>query len=136
MTTIRNQHSIRAGRTNAMIRTPALRRMRGGREGRSETPRQRPTVRRLTPLTHRGVRPLLRLVASNPHLPRAENAPGRRHLRLVGATVSLPAPLQGPDDEPWVDAERSRHLLIVLGLAAAGLLALATSIGRLLSTAL
>lgn len=142
MTTIRNRHSIRAARTAATLRTPSLRRVRAGRTSQSPTgqlakPRRRPTVRRLAPLTKRGVRPLLRLVVSNPDKPkRIKTGPRRRHLTLVGAKAQLPIALLDPVGEPWSDSEPKSHVMIVLGLAAAGLVALATSIGRLLSVSL
>jgi len=80
---------------------------------------------------------LLRLVASNPDKPkRIRKGPRRRHLTLVGATADLPVSILDRVDEPWSDTEPKSHVMIVLGLAAAGLVALATSIGRLLSTSL
>lgn len=140
--TTRNRHSIRAARAAATLRTSSLRRARGGRAGDAATgrfakPRRRPTVRRLPPLTSRGVRPLLRLVVSNPDKPKRRSAPRRRHLTLVGAkAAALPPSLLETIGEPWTDSEPKSHVMIVLGLAAAGLVALATSIGRLLSTSL
>lgn len=142
MTTIRNRHSIRAARTAETLRSAPLRRVHTRRaspasDGASATPRRRPAVRRLPPPTKRGVRPLLRLVVSNPSRPRrTTNGPRRSHLTLVGAGTPLPVALLEPLSEPWSDAEPRSHVLIVLGLAAAGLVALATSIGRLLSISL
>lgn len=142
MTTISNRHSIRAARTAATLRTPSLRRVRTHRAsqpatGQSAKPRRRPTVRRLPPLTKRGVRPLLRLVVSNPDKPkRVQKGPRRRHLTLVGASAQLPVSILDGVGEPWSDTDPKSHVMIVLGLAAAGLVALATSIGRLLSTSL
>ncbi|MDG2305381.1 MAG: hypothetical protein P8R42_12185 [Candidatus Binatia bacterium] len=141
MTTIRNRHSSRAVHTAARIRTPSLRRIRtrgasDASTGSLAKPRRRPTVRRLPPLTSHGGRPLLRVVASNPHFAKkSAHTPRRRHLTLVGAAV-LPTGLLQTTGEPWTHAEPKSHTMIVLGLAAAGLVALATAIGRLLTTSL
>ena len=105
MTTIRNGQSSRTARAGATTRTPGRRTLRGRTAPVPMSlvrPRQRPTVRLLPPLTHRGVRPLLRLVISNPNHPaKGENRPRHHHLTLVGATAQLPAAVLAPTGEPW-----------------------------------
>jgi len=138
MTTIRNRHG-RTARTRSAVAPSSLHRARARRvpettASRAARPQRRATVRRIAPLTKRGARPLLRLVVSNPDRPGGTpNAPRRGHLSLVGADATLPGALQTVG-QPWAEAASRSHLLIVLGLAAAGLVALASSIGRLLST--
>jgi len=131
-TTTRDPHSTRPSRSAAHLRWSG----RGGTRLRrlhqtgSTRPGRRPAVRRLAPLTRRGVRPLLRLVASNPSIARSKSEVRPRHLSLVGAVAQPRADAVG---EPWMALEPRSHVVGVLGLAAAGLVALATSIGRLLS---
>jgi hypothetical protein len=80
--------------------------------------------------------PLLRLVVSNPHV-RAlgEAITHRGHLTLVAARATPMGPAEHVT-EPWAEDEPRAYLMIVLGLAAAGLVAVATSIGRLITAAL
>lgn len=137
MTTIRNRHARRAARSTNTLRPSSLQRVRPSGVVQalpvpSMRPRRRPAVRRLPPLTSRSVRPLLRLVASNPSLPKPSVRTGPRHLSLVAAAT--PASMLAPVTQPFADDTPRAHTMIVLCLAAAGLVALATSIGRLLMT--
>jgi len=137
MTTTRNGPSIRAARPADTLRSPALYRAHADRVGalplrRTARPRRRPTVRRPPPPTRRGVRPLLRLIVSNPGRPRPTKARRRRHLTLVGPRTPVEPYAPGASADPWSDAQPTSHMMIVLALAVAGLVALATSIGRLL----
>ncbi len=112
-----------------VLRPLASQRLR--RRARMPVPARRPPFRQLPPDTTGTVRPLLRVVVSNPHPLRVRHDRVPPHLFLVPMAPVEQRALEAPRDL-WDTRDTRNHLWIVCGLAAAGLVALATSIGNLL----
>ena len=113
------------------LRTATLHRLRTARERPGGRPSVRVGVRRRPPAAT--VRPLLRLVVSNPE-PRSPTTITRRdHLRLVQPGMEL-ALVEIPPRPLTESNESRRHAIAVFALAALGAASVAFSVGRLILT--
>ena len=113
------------------LRTATLHRLRTARGRSGSRPSVRVGARRRPPAAT--VRPLLRLVVSNP-APRTPSSFERRdHLRLVHPGMEL-ALIEPPLGQRLPSVEPRRNAIAVFALAALGAASVAFSVGRLILT--